>query len=63
VKLADILLLVTYLSSGGQVGDTLKAIVTCDKCERAPSSGDIEATDLIIHSWKNVGIHVNSVYQ
>lgn len=26
-------LTVTYLNSGGKVGDTLKAIVTCDKCE------------------------------
>jgi len=25
--------LVTYLNSGGQVGDVLKAIVKCDKCE------------------------------
>ena len=24
---------VTYLNSGGKVGDTIKAIVTCDKCE------------------------------
>ena len=24
---------VTYLSSGGQVGDILKAVVTCDKCK------------------------------
>ena len=26
-------LLVTYLNSGGQIGDVLKAVVTCDKCE------------------------------
>ncbi len=26
-------LLVTYLNSGGQVGDILKAIVKCDKCK------------------------------
>jgi acyl-coenzyme A thioesterase 13 len=25
--------LVTYLNSGGQVGDVLKAVVKCDKCE------------------------------
>jgi hypothetical protein len=25
--------LVTYLNSGGKVGDTLKAVVTCDKCK------------------------------
>ena len=25
--------LVTYLGSGGKVGDTIKAEVTCDKCE------------------------------
>ena len=24
---------VTYLNSGGQVGDVLKAVVECDKCE------------------------------
>jgi acyl-coenzyme A thioesterase 13 len=24
---------VTYLNSGGQVGDTIKAVVTCDKCK------------------------------
>lgn len=24
---------VTYLNSGGKVGDTLRAIVTCDKCD------------------------------
>lgn len=24
---------VTYLNSGGQVGDVLKAVVNCDKCE------------------------------
>lgn len=28
---------VTYLNSGGKVGDTLKAIVTCDKCELSVS--------------------------
>ena len=27
------LALVTYLNSGGQVGDVLKAIVKCDKCK------------------------------
>jgi hypothetical protein len=27
--------LVTYLNAGGQVGDTLKAVVTCDKCKYA----------------------------
>lgn len=24
---------VTYLNSGGKVGDTIKAVVQCDKCE------------------------------
>jgi hypothetical protein len=24
---------VTYLNSGGEIGDVLKAVVTCDKCE------------------------------
>ena len=24
---------VTYLSSGGKIGDTIRAEVTCDKCE------------------------------
>jgi acyl-coenzyme A thioesterase 13 len=27
---------VTYLNSGGQIGDVLKAVVTCDKCESHP---------------------------
>jgi acyl-coenzyme A thioesterase 13 len=26
---------VTYLNSGGKVGDTLRGEVVCDKCERA----------------------------
>jgi hypothetical protein len=26
------MILVTYLGSGGKVGDTIKAEVTCDKC-------------------------------
>jgi hypothetical protein len=28
------LCIVTYLNSGGQVGDVLKAVVKCDKCEK-----------------------------
>jgi acyl-coenzyme A thioesterase 13 len=28
---------VTYLSSGGKIGDLIKAEVTCDKCEFATS--------------------------
>jgi acyl-coenzyme A thioesterase 13 len=24
---------VTYLNSGGKIGDTIKAVVTCDKCK------------------------------
>jgi acyl-coenzyme A thioesterase 13 len=27
--------IVTYINSGGKVGDTLRAEVTCDKCECA----------------------------
>lgn len=29
----NIFCIVTYLNSGGQVGDILKAVVTCDKCK------------------------------
>lgn len=28
---------VTYLNSGGKVGETLKAVVTCDKCRFSKS--------------------------
>jgi hypothetical protein len=27
---------VTYLSSGGKIGDLIKAEVTCDKCTASP---------------------------
>jgi acyl-coenzyme A thioesterase 13 len=29
---------VTYLSSGGKIGDLIKADVTCDKCTHSPTS-------------------------
>jgi len=31
-RFAKFAFIVTYLSSGGKVGDVLKAVVTCDKC-------------------------------
>ncbi|PSS15080.1 hypothetical protein M430DRAFT_123751 [Amorphotheca resinae ATCC 22711] len=36
---------VTYLSSGGQVGDTLKAIVTCDKFGKTLAYTSIQFTN------------------
>ena len=32
VSFSNVVSLVTYLNSGGKVGDVLKAVVTCDKC-------------------------------
>lgn len=32
---------VTYLNSGGQVGDVLKAVVKCDKCKSLTSDSPL----------------------
>jgi uncharacterized protein (TIGR00369 family) len=34
---------VTYLNSGGKVGDTIRGEVTCDKCKLKASGSDIAA--------------------
>lgn len=57
---------VTYLNSGGKVGDTIKAVVTCDKFGKSlaytsiqftNSKGELAArgshTKYIAHAWKD----------
>lgn len=39
---------VTYLSSGGKVGDLIKAEVTCDKCMLRPETLGLEANICIV---------------
>jgi acyl-coenzyme A thioesterase 13 len=51
---------VTYLSSGGKVGDLIKAEVTCDKCTYILP---LSSTTLTACSWKNVGIHFHQLQQ
>ncbi|PQE11683.1 putative _thioesterase family protein [Rutstroemia sp. NJR-2017a WRK4] len=38
---------ITYLNSGGKVGDTLKAVATCDKCEFLPRVRGV----LLVNDW------------
>lgn len=45
--------LVTYLNSGGQVGDVLKAIVKCDKCELSSLVRTEEAASILPLEFSN----------
>ena len=57
-------LTVTYLNSGGKVGDTLKAIVTCDKCESYLHWQGGSPMALILKcSWKNIGIYLRPIHK
>lgn len=53
---------VTYLNSGGEVGDILKAVVNCDKC----TFWQLDKAwlgCLLVRSWKDACIHFDSIYQ
>ena len=51
---------VTYLSSGGKIGDLIKAEVTCDKCmlESTIRRLDIKLTP---HSRQDTSLHFNQL--
>ena len=51
---------VTYLNSGGKIGDTVRGEVTCDKCEWECVQ---RCFGLTRSSRKNVSIHVGQVHQ
>jgi hypothetical protein len=53
---------VTYLSSGGKIGDLIKAEVTCDKCMSGLTNPEVR-TKLTLSSWQDLGIHVNQLQQ
>jgi hypothetical protein len=52
---------VTYLSSGGKIGDLIKAEVTCDKCkysEIATATWKGILVD-VLHSRQNPSFHIH----
>lgn len=51
---------VTYLSSGGKIGDLIKAEVTCDKCAFGTWLS-ASYTGLTIRSWQNAGIYIDQL--
>ncbi|TVY27328.1 putative esterase [Lachnellula hyalina] len=51
---------VTYLNSGGQVGDVLKAIVKCDKCELSSLVLTEEPASIF---RQNPCIYINRIHQ
>jgi hypothetical protein len=54
---------VTYLASGGIVGDTVKAEVTCDKCMAFPGYLVSCALDLTLYSRQDVSIYGDQVHE
>ncbi len=55
--------IVTYLGSGGKVGDTLKAEVTCDKCEYFSSLRRWNDMLMWLYSWQDDGVHVYPIHE
>ena len=49
---------VTYLSSGGKIGDLIKAEVTCDKCMLKPKYERSDMT-LTLRSRQDAGVHLH----
>ena len=54
---------VTYLSSGGKVGDLLRAEVTCDKCNSVLNASARRTILTYIHSRKDDGLYVDQVHE
>jgi acyl-coenzyme A thioesterase 13 len=52
---------VTYLSSGGKIGDLIKAEVTCDKCKPSEVTTAIQKGLLVdmLHSRQNSSFHIH----
>jgi hypothetical protein len=55
--------LVTYLGSGGKVGDTIKAEVTCDKCKCTQSLVKFIEMLIGVCSWQNNGVYVYPIHE
>lgn len=58
--------IVTYLNSGGKVGDTIRAEATCDKCKVEPMKhitltlGAITDTK---YSWQDARIYIHPIHE
>jgi acyl-coenzyme A thioesterase 13 len=52
---------VTYLSSGGKIGDLIKAEVTCDKCKHSEITTATRKGLLVdmLHSRQNFSFHIH----
>ena len=50
---------VTYLSSGGKIGDLIKAEVTCDKCTQTLTP--IFHAANIISSWQDISLYFHQL--
>ena len=52
---------VTYLSSGGKIGDLIKAEVTCDKCKPSEVTTATRKGILVdmLHSRQNPRFHIH----
>lgn len=55
--------LVTYLGSGGKVGDTIKAEVSCDKCEYILSLVERIKLLMVVCSWQDDGVYVYPIHE
>jgi hypothetical protein len=54
---------VTYLSSGGKIGDLIKAEVTCDKCTPSQSIFVMQPSANEMYSWQDVSVHVDQLFK
>lgn len=63
VSRSNSIFLVTYLNSGGKVGDVLKAVVTCDKCKCLLMLSVGRILLISSNSWEDNGIHFNTLYK
>lgn len=52
---------VTYLSSGGKVGDLIRAEARCDRCTSSVERGN--SCVLIVDSWENACFYHSEVHQ
>lgn len=54
---------VTYLNSGGKVGDVIRAEAVCDKCKCFTVQGSVACELLMaVCSWQNVGIYFSEIH-
>ena len=53
----------TYLSSGGKIGDTLRAEVSCDKCESKLSVRMDRVSIDLTCSWQDNGLYFDQIHE